>query len=119
MSQSISVDWAHDGDYMSPHLIAGCQNAGQVRCNSSLIVQHFASEVKSYFAFEEVKSMEFVDSNSVHAGKHEVFCHSYVNKHGKRIYHPTGGVFHFWVDDVPDARVNMPKQLSMFDELEA
>lgn len=23
----------------------------------------------------------------------------YITKNGKRIYHPTGGVFRFWVDD--------------------
>lgn len=23
----------------------------------------------------------------------------YITKKGKRIYHPTGGVFRFWVDD--------------------
>lgn len=30
MSQSISVDWAHDGEKVLAHLIVGCQNAGQL-----------------------------------------------------------------------------------------
>ena len=62
--------------------------------------------------------MEISNMQIVPVGKREVFC-PYITKNGRRIYPRNGRVFHFWVDDTPDVKVNKPQQLSMFDEPDA
>ena len=48
------------------------------------------------------------------AGKREIFT-PYIHRNGRLIWHPTGGVYHFWVTVTAEGNQD-PKQLSMFDD---
>ena len=61
--------------------------------------------------------MEINYNETVPAGKREVFCR-FITRNGKRIYPKNARFFHFFVDDDPEAKVNRPQQLSVFDCLD-
>lgn len=63
--------------------------------------------------------MDINDTNIKVPGKREVFTPYITNKYGVRIYPKNAKFFHFWVDDIPEGKVNKPQQLSMFDTIDA